>query len=247
MKVTPKSMARWSARRDSSSSAPIHSLLPIPQAPKPISDTCRPVRPRIRYSTALASFPIDCHPAPSGADWSSGSFAQAGPAPAPGTRAGRPTGRRLRSGRPGDPPRPGQGRRARQRKVLPDRSALRRRGPVSRNRLTWDLESLFPGGSRSQAFADFVHQIAQRVEPLAQWVADLAASAGQISGGPAGLDDEARERWVQGITDLQEVGAHLQEAQAFVSCLIAQDVHDEPARVWESRLTQLSARYHQLL
>lgn len=118
---------------------------------------------------------------------------------------------------------------------------------MSRNRLTWDLESLFPGGSRSQAFADFVHQIAQRVEPLAQWVADLAASAGQISGGPAGLDDEARERWVQGITDLQEVGAHLQEAQAFVSCLIAQDVHDEPARVWESRLTQLSARYHQLL
>src|SRR5438876_5338170 len=47
MKLTPRSTARRSARRLSSSSAPIHIPLPMPQAPKPISETISPVRPSL--------------------------------------------------------------------------------------------------------------------------------------------------------------------------------------------------------
>src|SRR4051794_14585937 len=49
MKLTPRSMARCSARTDSSSSAPIHIDPPIPQAPKPISETDNPDFPSGRY------------------------------------------------------------------------------------------------------------------------------------------------------------------------------------------------------
>src|SRR5215218_3120876 len=45
MKLTPSSIARSSARSDSSSCAPIHIVWPMPQAPKPTSETCRPVFP----------------------------------------------------------------------------------------------------------------------------------------------------------------------------------------------------------
>src|SRR5215218_9414738 len=48
MKLTPSSIARSSARSDSSSCAPIHIVWPMPQAPKPTSQTCRPVFPSCR-------------------------------------------------------------------------------------------------------------------------------------------------------------------------------------------------------
>ena len=50
MRLTPWSMARWSARRLSSSLAPIHIVPPMPQAPNPRADTSHPVRPSRRFS-----------------------------------------------------------------------------------------------------------------------------------------------------------------------------------------------------
>lgn len=110
--------------------------------------------------------------------------------------------------------------------------------------LTWDLETLFPGGSHSQTFAAFVDQLTKRLENLTGPVDGLAA---QAAGEPAVLGPELHHRWAQTVADLQEVGAHLRQAQAFVGCLTAQDVHDEKARTWESRLAQLSAGYQRLL
>src|SRR5918995_5734861 len=50
MKFTPSSIARSSASSDSLSSAPIHIVRPMPQAPKPTSDTSSSVLPsRLRF------------------------------------------------------------------------------------------------------------------------------------------------------------------------------------------------------
>src|SRR3954447_13618222 len=54
MNVTPSSIARRSAASDSSSSAPTHWLWPMPQAPKPTSETSMPVRPSVRWCMSLA-------------------------------------------------------------------------------------------------------------------------------------------------------------------------------------------------
>src|SRR5688572_4765751 len=49
MKLTPLSTARRSASRLAAASAPIHMPLPLPHAPKPISETMSPVRPSRLY------------------------------------------------------------------------------------------------------------------------------------------------------------------------------------------------------
>lgn len=121
---------------------------------------------------------------------------------------------------------------------------------MSRYRLTWDLDAFFPGGSHSQAFAAFVDRIARRVEELAHPVQSLisqAAGPKEAPGKAVGLDPEVHEQWIQVVTALQELGAQLRHANAFVECLTAQDVADEQARIWESRLTQLNAGYRRLL
>ena len=89
----------------------------------------------------------------------------------------------------------------------------------------WELDSIFPGGSGS-------------VE-LAQWLEELTAelSALQESTFSAG----STAQWLRQIERLQDVAARLSEASAFVSCLNAQDVADEGARLLAGRLGQLRA------
>src|SRR5579863_5339075 len=56
MRLTPNSMARFSALTDSSSVPPSHCFPPIPQAPYPISLTSKPVLPSVRYF--MCSYPL---------------------------------------------------------------------------------------------------------------------------------------------------------------------------------------------
>jgi len=96
--------------------------------------------------------------------------------------------------------------------------------------LNWDLDSIFPGGSQSAELADFL----RRLE------ADVAAAEGD--GPPGPLSTETETRWRDAIQQAFDLSARLSHASSFVSCLTAQDVHDEPARLLVGRLGTLGAR-----
>ncbi len=98
---------------------------------------------------------------------------------------------------------------------------------------TWDLESVFPGGSSSTAYRDYLDAIE----------ADLKALAAQVSTIVA--PDNAT------VTDLlakvQKLGSRLIQAEAFVGCLLAENVHDQQARVLAGRCQQLLGAYASVL
>ena len=87
---------------------------------------------------------------------------------------------------------------------------------------TWDLDSLFPGGSSSPQLVVALDQVKQRVKHLEQkfkHVADLP----------------------KGIIQFQELEGQCQELESFISCLLAQDVNDQQALQLHSQVTQLRA------
>lgn len=116
--------------------------------------------------------------------------------------------------------------------------------------LTWDLDAFFPGGSRSEAFASFLQDLDRRMEelarPLEALIARTEAAAAPGTGAAGSLPPQELDAWAGVVDGLQDAGARLHQARAFVSCLTAQDVNDEPARLLEGRLTQMSASLRQL-
>lgn len=147
--------------------------------------------------------------------------------------------------------------------------------------VNWKLDVFFAGGSRSEAFARFLDDLARDLDALArpvQALSELAAETAEPeawadradreggvdgadgergtalpgAGGRAGtqaggLRAEPRAAWLRAVEALQEVESRLEQARSFVACLLAQDVHDEAARLLEGRLDQLGATYQQLL
>ena len=98
---------------------------------------------------------------------------------------------------------------------------------------TWDLDSIFPGGSGSSEFAAFLVELA----------ADIPAVAAKL--------DEAHPTdataWRARIDELQDLAQRLRHAGAFVSCLAAQDVHDHQARALSAKSRQLYADFASVL
>jgi len=99
--------------------------------------------------------------------------------------------------------------------------------------LIWDLDVFFPGGSSSPEFGRFVEELTR----------DIGALKGKIEALDSVPAKERPEAWSGLIDGVQELGKRFREARAFVSCLTAQDVKDEQAKLWRGRLTQLSASY----
>lgn len=95
---------------------------------------------------------------------------------------------------------------------------------------TWDLESIFAGGSESPELAVYLRGLE----------ADLTAA--EQEGLPDGLTDETKARWVGSIQRLYDLGERLRQAGSFVGCLAAQDVQDERALQLDADLDRLGAR-----
>ncbi|MDQ0190021.1 M3 family oligoendopeptidase [Alicyclobacillus cycloheptanicus] len=95
---------------------------------------------------------------------------------------------------------------------------------------TWDLDSIFPGGSQSAAFQTFLEDLQTRIGELDAAAAGLTAAASQSD-------------WVKFWISAQDVEARLHQAAAYVECLTAQDMKDEGAKLLEGRVTQLGAAY----
>ncbi|HLQ70777.1 MAG TPA: oligoendopeptidase, partial [Bacillota bacterium] len=97
---------------------------------------------------------------------------------------------------------------------------------------TWDLDVLFPGGSDSQEFQDYLQHVKKELNKLSQMVDSFNPE--QIS--------ENMEAFTQLIDKLEATRKELRDAGAFVSCLSAQDVHDKKATQLVGQMGMISAK-----
>ncbi len=97
----------------------------------------------------------------------------------------------------------------------------------------WEIESIFPGGSKSGEFAEFRKKI----------VTDLAAAAISLEKLPANLDTKGISDWENWILELQRLYEHLHLAGAFTGCLTSQDVNDDEAHRMESEIDEYYSRW----
>ncbi len=84
---------------------------------------------------------------------------------------------------------------------------------------TWDLESIFPGGSDSEKYKSFREEIKK----------DLKGFSDKLNRLPQKLDDSSRAKWADLIVKLQGLMERLIEGAAYVHCLVSQNVNDEKA------------------
>lgn len=97
---------------------------------------------------------------------------------------------------------------------------------------SWNLESLFEGGSSSSEFATFLQEAEATVAGLLR----------ELQGAEGDVADETLTAW----TDrLQASLAKLREADAFVSCLTSQNMADKRAVSLTERIQTLSAKFKQ--
>ena len=95
---------------------------------------------------------------------------------------------------------------------------------------TWDLESIFPGGSSSPNLIDFIGQL------KADFTVIEAVSWPEV------LTTETESEWANAIQSLYALGDRLRQAASFVACLVSQDVKDDRAVQLDADVDQLSAR-----
>ena len=86
---------------------------------------------------------------------------------------------------------------------------------------TWDLDSIFPGGSRSEPFKQFREKLR----------ADLESAATSIGTLPVKLDGQSGPAWQKFILTLQDLLERIELVKGFASCLAAQNVADNMAQV----------------
>jgi oligoendopeptidase F len=96
---------------------------------------------------------------------------------------------------------------------------------------TWDLDVIFPGGSESPEFAKYFETLE----------GDVAEFGRQV----AGLEGQTvtTDRWVELFGSMQSIETKLTHTGAFVSCLMAQDVKDQGAKMLLGRVRAVNAAY----
>ena len=95
----------------------------------------------------------------------------------------------------------------------------------------WDLESIFTGGSESSQLKKHIEVVAKDIEGLERAIPD---------------GDEL-DGWQELIAKVQDVGARLHQAGAFIGCLDAQNTKDIQARLLGGQLRQVSAAFDSVL
>ena len=96
--------------------------------------------------------------------------------------------------------------------------------------LNWDLDSVFPGGSKSAELAAFIEALEQ----------DLGQA--EAAGLPGPLSDETESAWVVAVETYYNLAKRLSHVSAFVGCLVSQDVDDKAALQIQAGLEALGSR-----
>ena len=103
--------------------------------------------------------------------------------------------------------------------------------PSKSGKLTWDLESIFPGGSSSKQFEVFRRSIAR----------DLVRAKATLARLPRRTDAKSLRQWAAFIVSFQSLGERLGHADSFAYCLIAQNVEDTKAMTIYEELSSMAA------
>ncbi|WP_068783411.1 M3 family oligoendopeptidase [Paenibacillus phocaensis] len=102
---------------------------------------------------------------------------------------------------------------------------------------TWELETIFPGGSASTALRDHLDALEREIAAFQAKLQEMEA--------PSTLEET---KGLDGlIADLQAAAASLYEANSFVGCLTAQDQQDKKAIQLDARITSLGASYSNVM
>ncbi|MEM7032973.1 MAG: M3 family oligoendopeptidase [Chloroflexota bacterium] len=102
------------------------------------------------------------------------------------------------------------------------------------NKLIWDLESIFTGGSESVELAQFIDDLKSDIEDA------------DTRGLPAMLSSESQNAWADLIETYYDLASRLRHVAAFVTCLVSQDVNDTPALQIQAGLEAMSSRLSSL-
>ncbi|KHL92615.1 oligoendopeptidase [Paenibacillus sp. IHB B 3415] len=99
--------------------------------------------------------------------------------------------------------------------------------------LTWELESIFPGGSASPQFESFLNHLEEDIESLRRQVAAAVAPT-----------DAASTESLDGVIELlQSCAGRLTQAAEFTGCLGAQNQQDKGAVRLSSKVTGMRAGF----
>lgn len=90
--------------------------------------------------------------------------------------------------------------------------------------LTWDMQSIFAGGSKSVALANFLTTLE-----------DDLTRAGKAAPLPF-LTEKTQSLWLKTIEHYYDLSARFEQAYSFTDCLTAQDTADETAMILSTRL-----------
>ncbi|PTM59811.1 M3 family oligoendopeptidase [Desmospora activa] len=102
----------------------------------------------------------------------------------------------------------------------------------SKYSLTWDLDVFFPGGSESPEFQRYLEQLEVDVKTFSAKVEQTDVQ-----------NTNDLDSWHEIVETVQDLSRRLGEASAFISCLTAQDVKDEGAKILRGRLSQVGAAF----
>ncbi|MDD3731505.1 MAG: M3 family oligoendopeptidase [candidate division Zixibacteria bacterium] len=84
---------------------------------------------------------------------------------------------------------------------------------------TWDLDSIFPGGSKSVEFKNFRLKVKK----------DLYDLAGLLDRLPVTLNDRSRSSWIDFVLKFQNLLSDIYTVMSFANCLVCQNVSDSEA------------------
>ena len=99
----------------------------------------------------------------------------------------------------------------------------------------WDLDVLFSGGSESASFQAFLEQLEKDIATLKVRVEDAA------------LNLQEKAAFVDVVAEVQSIAVRVRQAGAFISCLTAQNVKDEGAKLLGGRVKTISAAFGAVL
>jgi oligoendopeptidase F len=108
---------------------------------------------------------------------------------------------------------------------------------MTKYQFTWDLDTLFEGGSDSEELKKYVHGAEEHLDELERFLDTFT---------PPRNTDQTEDMAVI-LEKVQRVTKELSEFGAFVSCLSAQNVHDKKANIWQSKRSELGARLNNVL
>jgi oligoendopeptidase F len=94
---------------------------------------------------------------------------------------------------------------------------------------TWDLDSIFAGGSDSKELRHHLDELEHRISLFREKLIRLDP------------EKPDKEQWTECLGDLDHLDSSFSEAWSFVSCLVAENTGDEKARLLRNRLTQTEA------